>query len=193
MNKLVELSELTDVEALALLLDFAAPYYERSILGGAVRIDNVNAFVYELGIVVGGIEVRGTAFEHAFSRLRGTFRPEQAFRLINAGAADDRLGQYYIGYNNFRDPNTSFADTYREPGENQVRHFLGGLAGGRAFFEQGRQTLLGREAVGSSDYNLHLKAFELSDSLTSVTILRTQSALTVDRADDWVRQNLAAR
>ncbi|MFZ2487008.1 MAG: RHS repeat-associated core domain-containing protein [Anaerolineae bacterium] len=191
LSELVKRGEITDVEALAQLLDFAAPRYQRNFLGIA-RTD-VDAFVFELGIVVGGIEIRGTALDHALSRLRGDFDSGQAYHLIAAGAEDDPLGQYYIGYDNFRDLNTGFADTYREPGENQVRHFLGGLAGGRAFFGLGRETLLAREVEGSADYNLHLKAFELSDSLISVSTLRNQNTLTVNRADDWVRQNLAVR
>ena len=157
---------LTDVEAMALLFDTAAPFYQRWY--GPIYVEDRSGFIYDLGIVVGGIEVRGTIAQHAASYLRGeslgTIR-QNAFLNISANDPDDPLGQYYIGYDNFRRPEdriTGFREEYRQPGENQVRHFIGGLVIAHAFLGAGRSAVLGQE---SEDYDraLYQAAFHIHD------------------------------
>jgi hypothetical protein len=182
LSELVRNGELTDVEALAMLMDFAAPSYQYPAWS------DTRGFVFDLGIVVGGLEIRGNILQHGLNLVLGRFHPEDAFRLIAdpsdpTANANDPLGQYYIGYNNFRAEPTGFAWQYADPGENQVRHFIGGLASGYAFAGGGRSYVLQQEqaqsGLNSPDYQLHLKAFELADHLA------------VNKAGNWALRNLA--
>ena len=88
------------------------------------------------------------------------------------------FGQYYVGYEAFG--TTGFAPEFFEEGENQVRHFFGGLAGATAYFGAARGIMLARDRNNLPDYNLHLKAFELADHLN------------VNTASNWAIANLAS-
>jgi RHS repeat-associated protein len=157
---------LTDVEAMALLFDTAAPLYQRWY--GPIYVEDRAGFIYDLGIVVGGIEARGTIAQHVASYLRGESLDairQNAFRNISADDPNDPLGQYYMGYDNFRRPEdriTGFREEYRQPGQNQVRHFVGGLVIAHAFLGAGRSAVLGQE---SEDYDraLYQAAFRIHD------------------------------
>jgi hypothetical protein len=165
LNELVLNGDVTDVEAVMMLMDYAAGFYEANA---------VDDFIYDLGIVVGGYD--------AFSGV------PLIGRLIETNASDS-LGQYYIGYDNFRTIPSGFAPELEEPGENQVRHFFGGLAVGRRgalarfaaveiqerFFPEA-----GGRTVNWNDVNLHGRAFELAANLADV-----------NRADTWALNHLA--
>jgi len=165
LNEIVLNGELTDVEALMMLMAYAANLYDTN---------DVDDFIYDLGIVVGGYD--------AFSGV------PLIGRLIETNASDS-LGQYYIGYDNFRTIPSGFASEFEEPGENQVRHFFGGLAVGRrgalarfAAVEIQERFLpeAGGRTVNQNDVNLHRKAFELAANMADV-----------NKADTWALNNLA--
>jgi len=154
---------LADVEAMALLFDMVAPFYQHS---GLVYYEDYEGFISDLGIVVGGIEVKGNLLQHAISYARGTPLNEirdQAYRLIGG---DDPLSQYYIGYGHFlrSDGVTGFGDEFAQPGQNQVRHFVGGLVTANAFMGLGKQPTLDRETE-PYDKALYEEAFMLEAQL----------------------------
>ena len=93
--------EISDLEALALLMEYTAPMYG----------DDVNSMLTDLGIVVGGYD--------------------PAFPGCQIGVGDcDRLEQYYVRYRAFRpaEETTGFNDDYNPGDDNQVRHFLAGAS-----------------------------------------------------------------
>ena len=191
LSGLVKKGSLTDVEALAMLLEFAAPFYAHSYTSafgfGVLTEYDEESFVYDLGIVVGGLEVNPLSewlpgvIEQFFARA-GLPTPQElqdltSYQMLQPNDPNSVFGQYYVGFEAFG--TTGFAPAFHEEFGNQVRHFFGGMAGGMAYFGAGRERLLGRESPGSADYNLHLKAFELVDSLN------------VNTANGWAISNLA--
>jgi hypothetical protein len=189
LSELVKAGDLTDVEALAMLMEFAAPFYSHSIEAyGTEAYEDTGGFIYDLGIVVGGLEINPppewlpSVIEQLFAH--GGFPTLQELEAMTSYQMgwdpNDRrsvFGQYYVGYEAFG--TTGFAPAFFEEGENQVRHFFGGLAGATAYFGAGRERMLARDRDNLPDYNLHLKAFELADHLN------------VNAASDWVIANLA--
>ena len=192
LSQLVGEGGITDVEALAMLLDFGAPYYiHSSTFFGRSYIIEVDAsgFAGDIGIVVGGNEFYG--FGPGTQRFlrqvsQGSVRladlPREladafSYQLLQPNDPDSRFGQYYVGLGAFG--SSGFATEYFEPVGNQVRHFLGGLStygqGGRV----AQWAALYRETPGTPDYRLHEKAFELANDLN------------VDQAGSWVLHNVA--
>jgi hypothetical protein len=115
LSALMKMGEITDVEALARLVEFAAPLYG----------DDKNNFLTDLGIVVGGLEIT------------------HDIPFFNVIRNDDPLNQYYVGYSAF-DPEhdtNGFIRKYNPMDENQVRHFLAGASGGNAYGGLGRPYL----------------------------------------------------
>jgi hypothetical protein len=139
LSDLVELSDLTSVEALALLLEFAE---DINTFDGETNWDNV---VSDLGFVVGGIRRSGLLWELT--------HPE-----------DNPYNQYYVGGNAF--DASGFEDEFFDnPTENQVRHFTGGLVGGTTIVE--RAFMLAQEPE-AGDRRLYLKAFDLAGDMASI-------------------------
>jgi hypothetical protein len=168
LSDLVQQGGLTDVEALALLMDYAIELNSNQFLAW----ENVDwtSVRSDLGLVLGGIRIvvgRGA---------------DGQFRYELTHPDDNPFGQYYTGYGAFHA--SGFApEFYDDIAENQVRHFIGGLVGGSAWFGLGREQLLDRETPGSGDYNLHLQAFELADDLTT--------AHREEAVGNWIIGNLA--
>jgi RHS repeat-associated protein len=153
-----------DAEAMAQLYDQGTLLY----LDYYGPMEDCDAFILELGVVVGGMEVKGSTYEHTMSTLQGNFRQDNAFRLIRSGDPEDPLGQFYIGYDNFRRPDglTGFRSDVVQFGHNQVRHFVDGVVVAHAFWGAGKQTALDGE-FGSEpwDYVLYQEAFLFHDML----------------------------
>jgi RHS repeat-associated protein len=115
LSRLMEMGDITDVEALAMLLGYAAPMYN----------EDVDAFLTNLGIVVGGLDT--------------TIFPPQVI------GGDNPLSQYYVGYPAFDPDITGFNVEYNSNNENQVRHFLAGASGGNLYGGIARPYLLLQE------------------------------------------------
>jgi hypothetical protein len=161
---------ISDVEALAQLMEFAAPHYIKTQHGGGrgpsvtyIREDK-SGFIKDLGIVLGGIKTR-------------TGYPP--YELIDSNHS---LGQYYVGYKAFEPKGSSgLRDEFTDGIQNQVRHFMGGMAGGSWLGGLGQSFQRGNED-DPLDQNLYDKAYELVD------YLKTKS---INTAGQWVRINLA--
>lgn len=87
LSRRMKAEEITDVEALARLWENDSSMYS----DGSI-------YLKELGIVVGGLEVKGTILEHGLSFARGEFEPSDAFSTIDQ---NHPLGQYFVGYSAF--------------------------------------------------------------------------------------------
>jgi len=155
LSDLMQDRQLSDVEALAQLLAFAAPLYG----------DDVNSFLEDLGIVVGGLDTTGL-----FPVELGADSP------------------YYIGYQAFNPVDTGFIEELNPWNDNQVRHFLAGAAGGNNnVFAQ--VYLLIRETAPEDDA-LYVLSFVFSAFLHNrPPYLLIQPRL--EEADDWVLVHLA--
>jgi hypothetical protein len=175
--KALELSQqmsegtITDVMALAKMMDFAAPHYIKTQRGGGrgptvsyVREDK-QGFINDLGVVLGGIQTRIGS---------------PPYTII-----DDRhnMAQYYVGYASFA-PNGSsgFRDDLTDGVQNQVRHFMGGMVGGSWWIDGVSQYLQYGQEDDPLDQNLYEEAYELIDYLNTNSI---------STAGQWVRNNLA--
>lgn len=186
LSSFMKNGDITDVDALVQLMEFGADLYSTSfeIFGQEIILsEDKNGFVEALGIVVGGIEITGTPLEHGLNRLRGEFSPEDTYELLND--PDNPMSQYYVGYSAFTNQGTTsgLAEEFVSGPQNQLRHFLGGVAGGYAFFGLGRTGML-RDEREVVDQNLYRAAFEFADHLS----LTTNHVTT---ASDWVRDHLA--
>jgi hypothetical protein len=168
---------ISDAEALALLFEEVAPLYQHRF--GPLIFEQRSAFIEDLGIVVGGIEIRGNALEHAWNILLGDFQIEDAYRIIRA---DNPLSQYYIGYDNFFQEGapSGFRDEFGQDQANQVRHFVGGMVGASAFGGLGRYQQLEGERE-EYDRALYQQAYML------VFLYRHH---TLDWGGQFVRENL---
>lgn len=131
--------------------------------------------------------------QHGLSYLRGESLAgirDEAFRLIRAGNPDDPLGQYYIGYDNFRRPEdriTGFRSEYAQPGENQVRHFVGGLVIAQAFGGLGKSSVLERESE-PYDRRMYEAAFAIHNRC-SIEFYDLWVHLLLDMDQIWVEVN----
>jgi RHS repeat-associated protein len=176
-SKLVKSEEITDAEALGMLLDFALPHYIRVARG--ITVLDKQALANDMGIVLGGNVFNGivngtgsfVSNVAAGNVNRENWRNElaQAFanQLRNSEPSDTSgtYEQYYVGFNAFG--NSGFApDLAGETGGNQVRHFAGGLSASARGLP-GERAALERETPGSADYQLHLQAFQLYDTLNA--------------------------
>lgn len=181
LSSRLQQGEITQVEALASLLRDAAPMYQRRFLGFVIS-ENPAALISDLGVVIGGLEVKGIWEAAGCMRARG-LEPSCCFELIGSGHA---LEQYYVGYPAFVGE-SGLADDFAQGSDNQVRHFLGGLSGGNAFvLPLTRHYMLqGEDAI--QDQNLYGKAFELADRLMG----RGSPRMPLHQASDWVLRNLA--
>lgn len=153
LSRLVHAGDLTDIEALELLFEFALlEVYIPSVYGD---IEQTNQqMIRELGVVVGGMEITGSAVEHGLNAAMGVitgrgFDIHEVYREIQAGSDDDPLGQYYVGYQAFEVSveETGFASQYfPDTGAwNQVRHFFAGLVGGTVYGGLGADAQVNQE------------------------------------------------
>jgi hypothetical protein len=132
LSESMQQGEITDLEALELLLDVVAEEYG----------DDVDGALMDLGIVVGGLDTTGVI-------------PRQ----IDENNPDDPLYRYYIGYSAFDPEQTGFALRLNPNNDNQVRHFLAGTAGYSATGGIGGAYLWLQED-SPADRALYLEAFE---------------------------------
>jgi RHS repeat-associated protein len=161
LSTLMQSGKITDLEALALILEFAAPFY--TIGAPEYGLFNEDSFLNDLGIVIGGIEIRGNIFTHVYNFLQGRFEPSDAFRVIDNS---NPLARYYVSYSAF-DPDigtNGFSNDLNPFDDNQVRHFLAGAASGNAFLGLGRNYLLEQE-LSTEDIALYILSFEFADIL----------------------------
>ena len=142
LSGLVEIGDLTSVEALALLLEYAEGI---NTFDGETNWDNV---VSDLGLVVGGI------------RRSGLFGWD--VELTHREASP--YNQYYVGGRAF---NTSGfrSEFFDDPTENQVRHFTGGIVGGTTIVE--RAWMLAQEPDPGDD-RLYRQAFILAGDMAVI-------------------------
>lgn len=186
LSILVQNGDINDVEALALLFDYAAPLYtyiEINLpVGPPFFINDGRGFITDIGIIIGGIEVDNNIIEHGLNLLAGAFDPAEMFRIIKAGDEDDRYGQYYIGYDAFTNEihESGMKPEFSQGTANQVRHFVGGLVGGSAFLGLGRSYQYNNEEELPDK-----KLYEMSYSLVDYLIVNP-----VSYAGNWVRENL---
>lgn len=125
---------------------------------------DVNGYLTDLGIVVGGLD--------------GT-------RRIVANDPNDPYGEYYVGYDAF-DPSftgqtTGFDSTYNPNNQNQVRHFLAGASGSENYGGLAETFMLATETEPFDDA-LYGQAFDFVDYLNGSNPLSD--------AGDWVLNNL---
>lgn len=181
--------EIDDVEALALITEFAAPRYQRTanIFGRQVVVsEDKENFVRDLGIVLGGNinnpinEGNQQVLEIVRSGRTPTMRElKNAYSIEFTGPNDENspLSRYYTGFGAFG--TEGFGSDYYEQGGNQARHFAGGLAAA-GHSPIAEQFALWREDRDSADYRLHRQAFRLYHSDTPI-----------NRWGNWIRENLA--
>lgn len=158
----MKIGKLTDVEALALLLENAAPRYG----------NDVNGFLTDIGIVVGGLDATGII-------------------PLQIDNQHTRLSQYYIGYDAFDPETTGFLTNLNPDSDNQVRHFLAGASGSNRGGGVAEYLLLRRERDNSADYALFELSFEFVDFLNGKNYGRAHGPSRLDAAGDWVRNNLS--
>jgi RHS repeat-associated protein len=187
---------LSDADAAALLFDTLSPLYR--ITGDIYDYD---AFVTETGIVIGGVVSGETPFLglvrtglESLAQGRGMRQSlnDVAGEASQTIGGNHRLTQYYIGYNNFRrreDGYTGFRQDIAQPGENQVRHFFGGLVGGYAYWGLGASYQLNQERE-LYDKNMYQEAHILTYSMATGAVPLNEAGnyirrhLTVDKNDD---------
>jgi RHS repeat-associated protein len=134
----VGVGEITDVEALAFLLEFAIT------LGTSEGSVNWDRIFSDLGIVVGGIR---TGF--------------LGWPIYTHGGDDLYSGYYVPGFGA-----TGFREDYRSNiAFNQVRHFVGGLWGGSSVFSQWYQRAQEQEA---DDRRLYDQAYSLRNDIARI-------------------------
>jgi len=158
----MKLGKLTDIEALALLLEMAAPRY-----GG-----NMDGYLTDIGIVVGGLDATGII-------------PEQI-------DSSNPLNQYCVSYDAFVPETTGFLQELNPRNDNQVRHFLAGASGSNRGGVVAEAILLRRERDTPEDYELFEKSFEFVDFLYGMNHTHAGVGTTrLGSAGEWVRNNLA--
>ena len=148
LSESMQQGEITDLEALELLLDVVAEEYS----------DDVDGALMNLGIVVGGLDTTGVV-------------PRQ----IDENNPDDPLYRYYVGYSAFDPEQTGFALRLNPNNDNQVRHFLAGTAGYSATGGIGGAFLWLQED-SPADRALYLEAFEFVVYLVLQRKVRSESS-----------------
>jgi len=191
--------QITDLEALARLFEQTYPLYEHRFL--LFRTYNVRAHIWDLAVIVGGLEVR---FPDLVTQLREglTFlrtgrlaHPEAFYEVIeNPQDPNSPYSPYYLGYEAFGATGFRYPE-YRESRteeqareENQVRHFMAGV--GLSFFygRLGEQLALSRETPGSPDYRLYEEgAFPLARLFDLFTFL---SGGPPPDMGNWIRETV---
>jgi len=174
---------LSDVDAMAGLFDAIVPLYR----------NDGNDLFSDLGIVVGGIAIEGDSLQYMENVIYGlrnglnisTILQEVGNSAYHVIGENDPLSQYYIGYNHFRRPTdkyTGFRSDIAQAGQNQVRHFVGGLACANAFGGMGRSFQI-RQENEIYDRNLYREAYLLH--------YRVRTGLTpLNQVGDYIRTHL---
>jgi len=198
LSRRVRAGGITDVDALARLFEETRSLYEQRFL--FFYSYNVRAHIWDLAVIVGGLEVRFpdvvTFVREGWTYVRAgrLAHPEAFFEIIeNPQDPSSPYSPYYLGYQAFGA--TGFREEYRESREprdiqreNQVRHFMGGVAGAFFYGEVGERLLLSREEPGSPDYRLYQEgAFPLAYSFSVFTFLTGGAPPGIG---DWIRQHI---
>lgn len=166
LRDLIQQGTLTDVEALAMLLEYAIELNTHQVPWGedVAWGDTIS----DLGLVLGGIRfIIGQS-------SRGDWFFEQTHR------EDHELNMYYCGGFSATGFHSQFFDSETE---NQVRHFVGGMVGAHTPLDVGEIHLRGREDRDSGDYRLNEMAFELEANLSSIH--------SDEGVSNWVYRNIA--
>jgi hypothetical protein len=144
--------------------------------------EHTRRFVRELGIVVGGILVKPLG--EAIGGLGGIrdLEPDDFFERI-AGSGH-RLAKYYVGYDAFEGSNHGFDNFFDEEENNQVRHFIGGLAS--AYFYGSVAT---RYQLNQEDSRVDRNLYRVANSLAAT--LRGGQGFHIGDGGHWVLRNLA--
>jgi hypothetical protein len=182
LSKLMKAGKITDIEALADLMDFAAPMYTKTIScggkGGAIQkqVYDVGGFLNDLGMVAGGIQKLPISnfLSHAL---------HNNIAMNNLWARGDGNVPYYVGYDSFV-PNrnkTGFQFNLNPNGDNQVQHFMGGASIADTYGLIGEQYMLATENQ-QEDIALFYKSFEFVNFL--------HSGVPLSKASWWVLTNL---
>jgi hypothetical protein len=122
LSLLMQSGAITDVEALARLLDFAAILYG----------DDVNGALTDLGVVVGGLDGTHIIDENDPNERMGQY-------YVGYAAFDPAEGK------------TGFLSTYNPSDDNQVRHFLAGASGAENYGLLGNAVMRAQETNPADD------------------------------------------
>jgi RHS repeat-associated protein len=173
LSESLQSGEMNDLEVLEELFNYAANAYG----------DDVDTAIMDLGIVVGGMDTTG-----------------DIPRPIAEGDPNDPLSQYYIGYAAFVPEQTAFSNRLNVNNENQIRHFLAGVAGSYAARGFGELGMYGDEFCDmfvrcgggggtSEDLRLYARAFDFVHFLRGNPAYRIPGH-PLSEAGAWVRENL---
>ncbi len=161
LSKRMKNGEITDVEALALLLDISAKRYG----------NDVDSYLTDIGIVVGGLDTTDI--------------------IPKAIDSNNSLNIYYVGYSAFDPEITGFKTELNPNNDNQVRHFIAGASASNHLGMLAETRLLLSEQLGSEDYKLYQMSFEFVDTLRGTNYGKVQGPNHIYLPGDWVRENLA--